>query len=210
MIRTVRSFPQRIMHSLVLLLALSLLYGCGAVGGGQSSSVPTAKRLSVTVAPLAADVRAGDTLKFSATVSSAAGTTPGRALGPVTKKVIWSINGIPGGNAALGTINADGLYNSPSIPPSFNSVEVTATSVAEPSVSQTALLTLYNPIPTVTSVTPSKVSVGAFTLTVSGRSFVKGAQVLFAGNSLPTTFTSSKQLVATGVAHPAGKRSGSG
>ncbi len=100
----------------------------------------------------------------------------------------------------MGTISGNGLYHSPPILPTPNAVDVTAASVAEPSVSQTALLTLYNPIPTVTSVTPSKVSVGAFALTVSGQSFVKGAQVLFAGNPLPTTFTSSKQLVATGVA----------
>ena len=100
--------------------------------------------------------------------------------------------------------SANGLYRSPLILPSPNAVNVTATSVAIPSVSQTALLTLYNPIPTVSSVTPSKVSVGAFTLTVSGQSFMEGAQVLFAGNPLPTTFTSSKQLVATGVATQTG------
>lgn len=104
----------------------------------------------------------------------------------------------------MGTISANGLYHSPLILPTPNAVGVTAASVAEPSVSQTALLTLYNPIPTVTSVTPSKVSVGAFMLTVSGQSFVEGAQVLFAGNALPTTFNSSKQLVATGVASQPG------
>ena len=227
MIKTVRSFPQRIMHCLVLLLALSLLYGCGAVGGGRSSSLPATQRVSITVAPLAADVRAGGTVQFSAMVSSAAGTAPSGSAsmptrtgatqnrhrlephpspggaappGTATKQVIWSINGIRGGNAAVGTISANGLYNSPSIPPSPNAVEVTATSVAEASVSQTALVTLYNPIPTALSVVPSKVSAGPFTLTLSGRGFVQGSQVSFSGTPLSTTFRSSTQLVARGVA----------
>src|SRR5207248_679430 len=147
---------------------------------------------------LAAEIRAGDTLQFSTTVSGSEGVIPigdpfapkQAAILPVglkgrvrssqpdaaTKRVIWSINGVPGGNQATGTITDKGLYNSPSILPSPNAVEVTARSVAEPSVSQTALLTLYNPIPAIASVTPSKVSEGAFTLTVIGRSFVDGAQ----------------------------------
>jgi hypothetical protein len=227
MIKTLRSLLHPIMHCIALLLALSLLYGCGVVGGGRtSSSSPSAQpshSLSVTVAPLAVEIRAGDVEQFSATVSgnvpapvvegfllrSTSAPRIGRREGPrpgpihpgaANKQVVWSINGTPGGNAAVGTISANGLYHSPSILPSPNTVDVTASSVAKPSVSQTALLTLYNPIPTVTSVTPSKVSVGAFTLTVSGQSFVEGAQVLFAGNALPTTFNSSKQLVANGVA----------
>lgn len=200
MIKTPRSFPDRIMHSLVILLALSLLHGCDAVGRSSSSSSQTSKpsqSLSVTVAPLAVEIRAGDAEQFSATVSGSVSATFGYAT---NKKVIWSINGIPGGNAAVGTISVNGLYTSPSTLPTPNAVEVTATSVAEPSVSQSALLTLYNPIPTVTSVAPSKVSVGAFTLTVSGRGFVAGAEVLFAGTPLPTTLDSPTQLLARGVA----------
>ena len=218
--KTRRSFPHRIMHCLVLLLAISLFYGCGAVGGGRESS---SNSLTVMVAPLAVEVRAGDTEQFSATVSGSVPALVGGGIlsrsidasqisrpdgplpspthpGAATKRVIWSINGIPGGNTAVGTISPDGLYHSPSILPSVNAVSVTAASVAEPSVSQTALLTLYNPIPTVTSVTPGKVSVGAFTLMVSGQRFVEGAQIWFAGNPLPTIFNSSKQLMATGVA----------
>jgi parallel beta-helix repeat protein len=206
--------PWPYMNCIALLLALSLLYGCGGVGAVRTSSTsPPSQPLSVTVAPLAVDLRAGDTQQFSATVSGSTITsvTPvGNALlprptglahaGPTTKRVIWSINGVPGGNAALGTINAKGLYISPTTPPDPNAVEVTASSVVDPSISQTALLTLYNPIPTVTSVTPSKVSVGGVTLTVSGRNFVEGAQVLFAGTAFPTTFSSSTQLIARGVA----------
>jgi parallel beta-helix repeat protein len=226
MIKTAKSFRQKIMHCLALLLALSLLYGCGAVGGERavSSSPPaqTAHSLSLTVAPLAVEIRVGDVEQFSATVSgsppppvgdgflprqrikvrkSPAPLRPGPVqVGASNKQVIWSINGMQGGNTTVGTINASGLYSSPSVLPSPNAVDVTAASVAEPSISTTALITLYNPVPSVTSVTPSKISAGAFKLTLNGHNFVAGAQVWFGGGPLPTTFKSSTQLVATGVA----------
>ena len=147
MTKSARSFSQRIMHCLVLLLALSLLYGCGAAGGGRASSsslsLPSrpSQSLSVTVAPLAVEVRAGDAEQFSATVSGDVpvpvgdGSLPRSTResqidrpekprpgpihpAPATTRVIWSINGILGGNAAVGTISADGLYHSPLILPS--------------------------------------------------------------------------------------------
>lgn len=223
--KTAKPFRQRIMHCLALLLGVSSLYGCGGVGGGRASS-PTSRpsqSLSVTVSPLAADLRAGDTQQFSATVSGSVPATvgptflpasartafadrpershPGRIRPrPATLKVIWSINGVPWGNAAVGTINTKGLYTSPTILPTPNAIEVTAASEAEPSVSETALLTLYNPVPAATVVTPAKIQIGAFSLTVSGRSFVKGAQVSFAGIPLKTTFNSSSKLIAAGSA----------
>ena len=230
MIKTQKSLTHRIMHCLVLLLSLSLLYGCGAVTRGTPSSSSTgtqpSRSLSVTIAPLAAEIRAGDEQQFSATVS---GNLPRPVVGglpakprpsPVfrsegrhfrllpastaAKGVIWSVNGIPGGNSAVGTISVKGLYNSPSTVPTTNAVEVTATSADEPISSQTALLTLFNPVPIVTSVKPSKVPVGPIKLTIGGQGFVEGAKVLFAGASLPTSFVSSTQLLATGVASQSG------
>jgi hypothetical protein len=114
--------------------------------------------------------------------------------------VTWSVNSIPGGNATVGTIDAKGLYRAPATVPNPNLLKVIATSADDPSISATAPLTLYNPIPVVTSVSPNKISVGTFTLTVNGGSFAKGAQVLFAGEALQTAFSSATQLVATGTA----------
>jgi hypothetical protein len=79
-------------------------------------------------------------------------------------------------------------------------VKVIAASTAEPYISATAPVALYNPIPVVTSVSPNKISVGTFVLTVNGLQFTKGAQVLFAGQAVQTTFSSATQLVATGTA----------
>ena len=69
-----------------------------------------------------------------------------------------------------------------------------------PSVSATVPVTLNNPIPVVSSISPKTVSVGNFTLTINGQKFVKGVQVLFAGRALQTTFNSASRLTAIGTA----------
>ncbi len=55
-----------------------------------------------------------------------------------------------------------------------------------------------NPVPTVTSLSPTGVAAGsgAFTLTVTGTNFVSGAFVNFGGANKTTTFVSSTQLTA--------------
>ena len=55
-----------------------------------------------------------------------------------------------------------------------------------------------NPIPTVSSISPSSavVNSGAFTLTVNGSNFISGSTVYFAGQARATTFVSATQLTA--------------
>lgn len=55
------------------------------------------------------------------------------------------------------------------------------------------------PAPTITSISPSSVTVGsaAFTLTVIGSNFVNGSTVRWGASSLPTTFSTSTQLTAS-------------
>jgi hypothetical protein len=83
-------------------------------------------------------------------------------------------------------------------------VRVTAVRIANPSISRSAAITLYNPIPILTSVSPQVVPVGAFTLTIKGSKFIRGTQAHFAGMALQTTFNSPSQLTATGIATQAG------
>ncbi len=61
-------------------------------------------------------------------------------------------------------------------------------------------MTLLNPIPVVTSVSPQIIGVGAFTIQVNGSGFLSGAQVMFGTTALTTTFVSSTELNATGTA----------
>jgi uncharacterized protein (DUF1800 family) len=112
--------------------------------------------------------------------------------------VTWSVNGIAGGSKTVGTIDAKGLYQSPTSLPTPNSVKIEAVSVADKTLNGTSPVTLENPIPVPQSVSPSFLPVGNFTVTVSGTNFVPGAKVLFSGAALPTTVVSRTQLTATG------------
>jgi hypothetical protein len=63
--------------------------------------------------------------------------------------VIWSVNGVDGGNAELGTINATGLYQAPATMPSStapatgNVVTIRVRSAADPTVYKEVTITLY-------------------------------------------------------------------
>jgi hypothetical protein len=143
--------------------------------------------VSVTVAPATATLRVGRTQQFTATVTNAAGG------------VTWSVNGIAGGNAIVGSIDNAGLFTAPAAVPTANTVTVGATSVAAPASSGTATVTII-PDPTITSLSPSPVQTGNFTLTVNGGGFTAGSTISFDGAPLTTTFVSSTQLRGTGNA----------
>jgi arylsulfate sulfotransferase len=72
---------------------------------------------SVSIDPEYAAARPGQTIKF------AAGTSDGRSIE-------WSVNQIPGGNAAVGSIDADGNYTAPSVPLSINVIVKAALSTS--------------------------------------------------------------------------------
>jgi hypothetical protein len=104
-------------------------------GSGVANAQPPAPSVTITVAPALANIRAGDSLQFTATVSGSSNTG-----------VIWAVNGANGGSSALGTIDAKGLYIAPLILPSTNPVQLTVNSVAEPSVSAAAWVALESGI----------------------------------------------------------------
>ncbi len=56
----------------------------------------------------------------------------------------------------------------------------------------------YNPLPTLSAISPSFVQAGSdsFTLTLSGSQFTSTSQALWNGTALPTTYSSSTQLTA--------------
>ena len=146
---------------------------------------------TVTVTPSSASVRVGQLQTFAATVSGASGG------------VTWSVNDVPGGDGSVGTIDAGGRYLAPAAVPSPSVVTVRATSVAVPTASGSAAVTVV-PLPSITSVSPPSFPAGPFTLTVNGAGFTSGAVVSFGGTALPTTFVSSIRLTATGTASSPG------
>jgi uncharacterized protein (DUF1800 family) len=172
----------------ICLLAVCTLGGCTGTTGSSSSS--TTSQAAVTVSPAAVNVRPGDpTLQFTDAVTGTSDTA-----------VIWSVNGTAGGNTTFGTISNSGVYTAPASVPSSNSVTVQASLVNSPGVQGTSTLTLLNPIPVISSVSPQEIGAGAFTIQVNGSNFVSGAQVMFGTTALTTTVTSGTQLMATGTA----------
>ncbi len=95
---------------------------------GKSASaavtVTAADNASVAVTPRRAAVTTQVAQQFSATVTGVAITT-----------VNWSVDGVAGGNATVGTVSATGVYSAPGTPGSHL---IVATSVADPGRSASA------------------------------------------------------------------------
>jgi len=160
-----------------------LLGGCA----GLTTSELAPQHTSISITPSAATIRGGATQAFVAKVAD-------------TIEVTWSVNGIVSGNASVGTISSTGQYVAPEFPPLQNAVTITATESADSTKSANATLTLQNPLPQITSVSPSVISVGTFNITINGAHFATGATIMLNGTALSTTRVSSTQLTATGTA----------
>lgn len=144
----------------LLWIALGVvLLVCGCGGGVTSSSSPPAT-VSVTVSPASANVFLGSTQQFTATVSNTSNTA-----------VTWQVNGIAGGNAAVGTISPGGLYTAPKVLPAAANVTVTAVSQADPSKTASASVTVQSDVAVSVSPTSASVELGAvaqFSAVVNG------------------------------------------
>ena len=63
-----------------------------------------------------------------------------------SSSVVWSVNGVTGGDATDGTITASGLYTPPSMLPSPSAIRITATSTVSASVAGTLPVTIQAPL----------------------------------------------------------------
>jgi len=99
----------------------------------DSATVTITSDIVVQISPVAAGVLPGATQAFTASVRSAGKPAP---------DVKWSVNGMNGGDATIGTIASTGIdaamYTAPGALPSPPTVSVKATSLADPSKSATA------------------------------------------------------------------------
>jgi hypothetical protein len=194
-----QTYPHMRARLIQLLCLVPLIAGCAAGGNGSSTSKspapdpPTANTVTISVAPTTANIRAGNSFTFSATVTGSTNTA-----------VSWFVNGTANGSAALGTIDSTGKYTAPTTLPSSNAVTIKATSAADATQSATSAVSLLNPTPVLTGITPASTNLGSFSLTITGSSFVQGAQVFFGNSALTTTYVSATQLTATGNASSAG------
>ena len=100
-----------------------------AMRGGMADAQKVQVR--VTLSPAAVTLAVNSTQRFNASVSGAANTA-----------VAWSVNGVAGGDATVGTISASGTYTAPGAVPSPSTVTVTATSQADATESASASVTI--------------------------------------------------------------------
>jgi hypothetical protein len=159
-----------------------------------SIAVPTSS-IAITISPqyafLAPSTGAPVTQQFVATVTGSANTS-----------VTWSLqSAVPGAGcagSACGAITAGGVYAAPVAAPSPNAVSVTATSVADPTQSASAVVAITSG-PAIEAILPSSVSAGTvegFPLSVQGVNFAAGtgsssSVILFNGVARSTTCASA-------------------
>src|SRR5450755_3517417 len=79
--------------------------GCGTVQ--SNSQTPQAQKVIVSVDPPSASLKISTTQKFTAVVSNASNTA-----------VTWQVEGVAGGDATHGIIDATGMYTAPAAVPS--------------------------------------------------------------------------------------------
>jgi hypothetical protein len=123
----------------------------GAAQVTLSAAPPPPPPVSVSVAPATASLQTGGSQAFTTTVANTTNTA-----------VTWQVNGVVGGNSTVGTISSSGAYTAPAAVPSPATVSVTAVSVADPTKSGAAQVTLSAapppPPPVVVSVAPGTAS----------------------------------------------------
>lgn len=182
---------RRIASSTLIFITL-LSASCAGVVGTPTSSPPHVSQ-TIFISPTAPSVRVGGSQQFTTTVA-----------GVGDPQLTWSVNGVAGGNPTVGTITNTGTltaaYSAPIAVPATGAVTIKATVVSNGSLTAAATANLLNPVPQLSAVSPSQLNVGAFTLTLSGGSFVNGAVVNFGATALATNFISETELTASGTA----------
>ena len=120
--------------------------------------------VAITVTPGSATVAAGSTQQFA-----------GNVTGTSQTGVTWSVSGSGCTGAACGTISSTGIFVAPASVPSPAAVNVKATSVADPTKSASASVTIVAAVAVLLSISPTSASVPTvgtqlFTASVTGTS----------------------------------------
>lgn len=148
-----------IIQILIAIMALAVMPETLWSQYGRGSGTGT---VNISLSPSSATVSVNQSLQFTAKI------TPASNSGAK-----WAVNGVPGGDATVGTISTGGLYKAPAGSPSPSTVTVTVTSVADPTKSAKAIVTIASGVSVTLSPASASVQVSKtqqFTATVSGSS----------------------------------------
>jgi CSLREA domain-containing protein len=134
------------------------------IEGAQQSVIINLDDLAgISILPPAVTLQTDDTQQFTASVTHHQDTS-----------VSWSVNGMPGGNSTVGTIDAAGLYTAPNSVPTPSTVTVSAISNADGNLTANATVTIIPaPTPIIVTVLPQNptiapLQVQQFTASVTG------------------------------------------
>lgn len=125
------------------------LAGCGGNGGNTGGNGSTIT--SVSVSPPSANLLTQATQQFSSTVNG---------TGSFSSQVSWSVSGISSGNSTVGTISSNGFYTAPAVPPSPNTVSITAVSTQDSTKFDAASAAISNPVPALSAIAPASIDQG--------------------------------------------------
>lgn len=118
--------------------------------------------------------------------------------------VTWTVNGIAGGNASLGTITTTGVttanYTAPLSVPAANKIVVRATSTAFRAKYGEATMTVTQVMPQLSNISPTSTPVGPFTIYLNGSNYGANSVVKFGTVTLQSTVLSPTSIKATGTA----------
>ncbi len=164
------------------MLAVSATASTALISGCLSSSLGSQN--AATISASSSTIRVNQQLQLKADAGA--------------ESLTFSVNGIPGGNDEVGTVNAKGMYTAPAAIPTPDTVTITSASKEFANAPKGSVtLTIWNPIPVLSSVSPSGFPEGTTTVLVNGSQFVYGAQISWNGAMVPTTYVSDSQLVAS-------------
>ena len=153
------------------------------------SALPFAPALldaqSIALTPGYTTLGVNQTLQYTATVTGLTNTA-----------VTWKVCNVTGGNATCGTITQTGLYTAPAAVPA---VSVTVSALGSDNKTLGIVYVNIAPAgPSIISISPNPVPTGAFTITLTGTNFQKGATVSMNGTgNIPTTWVNSTTIKAS-------------
>jgi len=122
------------LNLLPALLLASCLCGCGSGASAPSPLPPPPPQVTISISPASANVAAGGSQSFTASVPN----NPGAI-------VIWQVNGVSGGSAATGTILGTGLIGLYTAPGSAANVVVSAVLQSDQTMSAKANVSVLAP-----------------------------------------------------------------
>jgi len=150
------------------------------------TNLPPPPPVTLTLSPTNFTIKLGEKLQFSRVLKNTSNWG-----------LTWSVNGVPGGNAVVGTVVSN-QYAAPLLMPSPQVITLVATSQADPTVSATATVNLLFPTPIIKSANPDPIPFGKQTVVLTGTGFVPQTVLrdVYA-KIIPSTWLSPTQIAVT-------------